>query len=467
MSIKRLLILHLLLCGLLGAFVAIAWPSEQAVAQSSSQFCPSGQTLVDGFCLSPQFGSKPGCPPGYGPVSFGPTAFNCVGFSSAGAASQSLATTVQALANQTAYSTLDAVRERREEETQLCPKGTQRINGMCTPIGSNTAMGYAPEDAYAADIKPGRMVLKSVAPTTAAGLQVHPAVWIQAYGDYETRDQSTTNGTPTSSTGTPGTPLPPGGLSLNTSLDRVTRTAGFLSGTDFTILNITGNSDALIVGGIAGYTSTHVAFKNIVQTTDLTGPSAGVMAAYVRGSFSTDATFKADFLTQDQQFTDFAGGAFQVSGSNSIRLNTYSVASNVNYKIPVNNTWYVQPTAGVIYTDTVYATGAAALGLSNTTSTRLQGGAMFGANWTWSTVSINSTLTAIAYSNVSITGGAITQSGFSGGSIPTDQGLVYGQFLFANNYDFGRGFSASTGADVRFGNGVVGVGAKGGLRYQW
>jgi hypothetical protein len=463
---RRFVIAQLVLGGLLGVFLGFASLSEPAHAQSASAFCPAGQTMINGFCLSPTFAAKPLCPEGFGPVSFGPT-FNCVGFSSSGAASQSLATTVQALANQGAFSTLDAVRQRREEETERCPDGRPRINGMCRPLGTGTAIGYAPEaayGAYAADISPGRMVLKAPA---AMGLQVHPALWIQGFGDYETRNETTATGTPTSAGGVIGTPLPPGGLSLTTSLDRVTRTAGFLSGIDFTMLNVTGNSDALIVGGIAGYTSTHVKFNNINQTTDLTGPSVGVLAAYVRGPFSTDATLKADLLTQDQQFTDFTGGAFQVTGSNSLRLNTYSVASNINYKIPLSNPWYVQPTVGLIYTDTVYGGGAAALGLANTTSTRLQGGAMFGTNWAWSGVAVSSTLTGLAYSNVNITGGATTGNGFSGGIIPTDQGKVYGQFLLATNFDFGRGFSASTGTDVRFGNGVVGVGAKGGFRFQW
>jgi len=257
-------------------------------------------------------------------------------------------------------------------------------------------------------------------------------------------------------------------LTTSTVLDRTTTTFGFLGGIDFTFLNVTGNSDVLVVGALAGYTTSHVKFKALTQTTDVSGPGAGVFAAYVRGQFSTDVTFKADFLTQDQQFVDFSGGAALITGSNSIRLNTYSIAGNGNYKIPVNDAWYFEPTVGVIYSDTEFAAGSAALGLADTTSTRVQGGARIGTTWQFANINISSTLTGIAFSTVDISGGTTNAGGAAGaGVVQTDEGKVYGQFLLANNYDLGAGWSASSGSDIRFGNGVVGIGTKLGLRYQW
>src|SRR5262245_12018748 len=149
------------------AFLALTLVPAPAAAQSSSQFCPSGpgipsMTLINGFCVSSTFATKPACPHEFGPVSFGPNTFACVGFSSAGAASQSINTTTRATTDQATLSTLASVRARLEEES--CPAGTRRVNGVCQPISGGRAIGFAAEEAYAADLRPGRMLVKT-APT--------------------------------------------------------------------------------------------------------------------------------------------------------------------------------------------------------------------------------------------------------------------------------------------------------------
>jgi hypothetical protein len=402
-----------------------------------------------------------------GPVTFGTNSFACAGNSGAAAASQALSIATRAVADQSLSRTLDAVRSRREAAAVTCPPGTINIDGVCRPAGAGRALGYAEENGYYAyAATPGRMLVKAPA-AMMGGVEVHPAIWLQGFWDQENRDQSTATTTPTSPTGAIGTPIiPPGGLTTSTNLDQVTRTEGFLGGVDFTLSNFSG-SDVFLVGMLAGYSTSHINYKNVTSVTDLAGPSAGVFATYIHDAFSTDVTLKADFKNQDQQFSEFIGTPAAVSGTNSVRLNIYSIAGNVSYKVPVNDAWYFEPTAGTIYSDVVYGSGAAALGLADTTSTRLQAGARVGVNWKWSNVSVNSTLTGLGYSNVSITGGTNNAAAFASAAIPNDQGLLYGQFLFASNFDFGTGFSASLGTDVRFGNGVVGVGARGGFRYRW
>ena len=430
--------------GILGLVLA-AGSGSPAVAQSA--FCPAGFSLVNGFCISPAFAAKPLCPLGMGPVSFGPT-FACVGMSSAGAGAQSLATTTRALADQSMSSTVEAVRKRREDE--LRRGSVQR------------AIGYAPEEAYAADTA-GRLVLK--APPSVAQPAVSPAFWIEGLYDKERRDQVTSTVIPTSATGVPGVLLPPGGLSTNVNLDRTTRTYGFLSGLDFTFRNVAG-ADLVTIGALGGYTSAKADFHSIIQTTEWTGPAAGVFGVYVRGPFSADATFKVDWLTQDQRFVDFPGDVFETRGSSSIDLKIYSVAANANYRIPLSPYLYLEPTIGVVYADVNYDSGATAFGFADSTATRLHGGARLGFETLWWNIRVNTTITALAYNYVQITG-TIPTGGLGPGAVPSDEGKTFGHVILVSNYDLGRGLSAYGASDVRFGHGLLGLGTRGGLRYTW
>jgi len=447
--------------------VELLGSSGPASAQSST-FCPSSFTLINGFCVSQSFTTKPVCPVGMGPVSFAGGGFACVGNSSAAAASQSLSTTQTAIANQSMLQTEDIVRSRQQTAMLNCPAGMVNINGICRPAGTGRAMGYSEDDdgimAYAA--APGQMLLKAPK-ATVAGLEVHPAAWVQGFYDYENRDQTTGTANVVSATGAPGTLLPPGGLTTSTSLGQTTQTGGFLTGLDFTFKNFSG-SDVLLVGLLGGYASSHVTFSHVSNTSNLFGPSVGAFAIYAHNAFSTDVVFKTDFKTLDQEFADFtSGGAFAVSGTASTRLNIYSVAGNVNYKIPLNDMWYVEPTAGAIYTAANYDSSAAALGLADSTSTRLQGGSRFGVDWNWDKTVVNTTLTGLVYSNVSVTGGTVTSAAFASPVIPNDQGLVFGQILLVSIFDFHNGFSVQLGTDVRFAENVFGIGANARFRYQW
>ena len=415
-------------------------------AAAQSAYCPPGFPLVNGFCQSPAFAAKPVCPLGMGPVSFGPT-FHCAGLSSAGAASQSLATTTRALADQSMSTAVDAVQARREQERRRSTTGR--------------AIGYAPEEAYAADLG-GRLVVK--APPSVSQPAVSPAFWIQGFFDHEKRDQNVGE-LPTSAAGVPGVLLPPGGLATSVNLDRTTKTYGFLSGLDFTFANFAGG-DLLTIGLLGGYSSARADFKSITQTTEWFGPSAGAFVAYVRGPFSADVTFKADFLKQEVSFVDFAGDIFQTSGTNSVDLTVYSVAANANYRIPLGVGLYFEPTVGMIYADFNYDSGAAVFGFADSTATRLHGGARIGVESMFGNIRTNTTLTGIAYNYVQVSGGAV--AGFIGpGVLPSDEGKTYGQFLLATAWGLGGGWTGYTAGDVRFGHGVVGLGARGGLRIQW
>ena len=455
MSAEQHLIVRIFMCGLFAWLLAICWPAGPAAAQGSP-FCLPGQVFQNGFCVNPTPNppnNPPACPDGWGPAAFGPQTA-CAGLPPSAAQSQALATTQSTLVAQAMDSTLDAVKKRREEESQ--PR-------------SRPVQNYAPEEAYAADKVFSRLVKK--APVAPAVDPVRPGVWFQLFGSREDRKEFTQPGLPQLN-GVPGVLLPPQGpnqnLSLSTDLSRVTDTGGFLGGADVTFRGVTGYSSALLVGLLAGYQSTHVRYKTSENTADIDGSSIGGYVAYVHGGFSTDVVAKVDLLRQDQAFSNFPGTVFATSGTSSVDLVNYSLAWNVNYRIPVSYSWFVEPTAGVLFTRADYDDAAAlAIGLTDSKATRLQGGIRVGSNWQLASVNMYTTLTGLAYETVAFSGGATIQNGFAGTTVPNDKGKVFGQFLLANIFDFGRGFSLQAEGDVRFRSGVLGVGARGGFRYQW
>jgi outer membrane autotransporter protein len=359
---------------------------------------------------------------------------------------------------------MESVSTRSDSES--CPAGERRINGVCRTDSSALPLNYAPGSYY--DYQPGRLFLKTP-PSASTSYGSHMGAWVQTFGDYEQRTETTGTTTPSLGgvAGTLLTPNPAGGpnqvLSLSSALGRTTGTGGVMGGFDVTMPF---DSSVLLAGLLTGYTSTHVSFTNSVDTADMFGPTVGAYAAYVRGQFSVDGIVKADLLTLNQSFSDFSGTPFAVSGSSSIRLDNYSEAVNFNYRIPMGR-WYLQPTAGTTYTQEVYGGDAAALGLADGTDWRLQAGARIGTNWMFGKLAVNSTLTGLVYDDAIITGGTINQGGFAGTIIPTDEGKLFGELLWASTADLGRGFSGVTAANVYFRTGVFGVGGQAGLRYQW
>jgi hypothetical protein len=454
--------------GLLVVLQMICWPSRPVAAQSL--FCPAGQTFENGFCVNRTMGpAVPTCPAGWGPVSFGPQ-MACVGLGNSPAQSQTLVTTIQSTVQESNSSALEIASARRADASQPCRTGYQSINGACQPISSGNGLNYAAEQTYASDMSFGRMVVKAV-PSSFAAATIQSAIWAQFSGDLEKRTETTGSAAP-SLNGVMGVLQTPQGanqiLSLSTNVGRTTNTGNFSEGMDFTFLNFLGTSDTFVIGMLSGYTSSRITYAGSTNTSDVFGPSIGVYGSYVKGAFSVDATIRTDFLTQNQTFADFTGTPFAVSGTSSVHVNNYSVAADVNYRFPLANALFFEPTAGISHTRADYDSSAAAVGLSNGDSTRLLGGGRVGANFNLGQVAVKSTLTALAYDDVSTTGGATAQGGFAlTGVIPTDAGKVTGQLLWASFFDFGRGFSATIGADVRFRGDLLGVGGRAGLRYRW
>ena len=260
------------------------------------------------------------------------------------------------------------------------------------------------------------------------------AVWGQAFGDYETRS----------------------GTFAGVGIGRNTSTGGFILGLDKTVTNLTSASDALVVGILAnGFDSNTINAGG--STARVTGPSVGAYATYVNGGFSTDLTFKVDFLSVDSE----AGGA-----STQIGLTNYTTDFNLNKKIEIGGgRWWIEPTVGVSDTSTQWNSAGLATGLTNGNDVRVRGGARFGWSGSWNNVPVEYTVGTYAYDDVSITGGTVASA--IAPLVPTDQGLVFGQVVSKASFDWGKGLSSYVEAELRGSTNIFGVAGRAGVRYQW
>jgi hypothetical protein len=171
-------------------------------------------------------------------------------------------------------------------------------------------------------------------------------------------------------------------------------------------------------------------------------------------------------------------------------LSNFSAAGNVQYRFDLTKSAFFEPTAGFSYVDTRYngnqtiavpigspCTGfsslsTCSLGLQNGYSVRVQGGARIGTEWINNGVTFIPSLTALAYSDVKITGTPtqnLVPAGLAGPPLitPDDEGKVRGQVRVAMDIQIGNGFSMSPEAEVRFGNDLFAGGLRLNLRKQW
>jgi hypothetical protein len=217
----------------------------------------------------------------------------------------------------------------------------------------------------------------------------------------------------------------------------------------------------------------------------LAGASAGAYITYFNDRFSSDLTFRADFLSLSESFNEILAFTVNVdpttqtkapgtgvlspfAGGGSTRLNNYTTNGNLNYRLPISTISWIEPTIGFQYTQSDYDASAAALGLTNGHLVKLQGGARYGVEYYWGPAKLTATLTGLAYEDVSITGGFIQNVAFgTNGLIINDQGLLRGQGILALNLAYANGVSLFAQGDVRGGKDLFGGGGKGGFRVMW
>jgi hypothetical protein len=396
-------------------------------------FCPPGFLMINGTCITP--------PGGPGPANSG--------FSVAALSSEALSDVAQSLSQQTTNRTLEAVRERREQETAACPANFESVRGECRP------RSVRPDRPARAPARPQQtaspMIVKAAPPAPGIAPGYTTAVWTEAFGDFERRDHLTG----------------PGFADIGS---RAT-TWGVQSGFDFTFRNVGTGGDALILGLLAGYTSSDIHFTNSSVVAHVNGASVGAYGVYVRGAFSTDLTFKTDLFSLDESFSEViagTGGPIVTSGAATVDMTNYIVANNFNYRIPLSGAQWIEPTVGYRYTETKYGAGSGDLGLADGHDFRVQGGARFGSELDWNGIHVTPIVTGLAYSDVSITGSTLPNTDFPNPvNFTSDQGKVRGEGIFSVNLDYHNGLSTFALADVRGGQDYFGYGGRLGLRYQW
>jgi hypothetical protein len=260
-------------------------------------------------------------------------------------------------------------------------------------------------------------------------------IWGQGFGDVEWRSGSF-NGA---------------------DIGRTTTTAGGIGGADVTVTNIFSATDAFVIGALGGFTSARV--KNADGSTAVVdGPGVGAYAIYVNGGFSTDATFKVDFFELNRT----AAGVVDLN----LGLTNFVIAHNLNYKVDMKP-WWFEPTVGWSYSSLVWDGASRALGFEDGHTIRVQGGIRAGTSFDWNGVTVEPTLTGMAYSDVEIRGGTIALAAGSPPLAPTDEGKVFGQGIAKLNFVWNRNLSSYLEGEVRGRENVLGAAGRLGLRYAF
>jgi hypothetical protein len=413
---------------LIGPLIAVGGCAGLSSPLHAQVFCPPNFTFANGTCIFN----------GPGPANSG--------FSVAGLSSEALSDVAQSLSQQTTNTTIEAIRERREQEVAACPADYESVRGVCRPRSVRTERSTPPTRAPQTA---SPMIVKALPPSPSIAPSYTPAVWTEAFGDFERRDHITSP-------------------SLNDLGSRAT-TWGVLSGFDFTFRNVGTGGDVLILGMLGEYTSSNIHFTNSSTVAHVTGPSVGAYGVYSLGAFSTDLTFKTDLFSLDESFSEVIGTNPPIvnAGTATVDMTNYIVANNFNYRIPLSPVQWIEPTAGYRFTQTKYGAGSGLLGLADGHIFRLQGGARFGAECEWNGIHVTPMVTGLVYSDVSVSGGTASTDFINPTIFPSDEGKVRGEGIFAVNLDFKNGFSSFAQADVRGGSDFFGYGGLLGLRYQW
>jgi Autotransporter beta-domain len=221
---------------------------------------------------------------------------------------------------------------------------------------------------------------------------------------------------------------------------------------DITKIGITSATDALTLV----FTGSGV-WSHSFGLDTTTGVGAGTIA-YINGGFSTD-------FTVDGTWTRTRLAAAGIAATPDVSGVSY--APNVQYKFYLPNTWYIEPTVGLTYTQTFTAN----FGVQTGDSTEVHAGARFGFESMWNTVRVQPSLTLAAFSIVgqSGTGGGVGPTGLpiAGGAGATPTGQVGGRASGKLNFLWTDKFSSFVEAHASTISNTDAYGASGGLRWTF
>jgi opacity protein-like surface antigen len=273
--------------------------------------------------------------------------------------------------------------------------------------------------------------------------------------------------------------------------------AGFEAGHDIAVLN-TGNFDWHF-GALAGYVGAKVETPSqgagvVGQSGTVDAPSAGLYAAFSKGSFSADVQTRLYNLEMNS-----LGQRFDARG--------YSLAGNMSYRFDLPGNWTLEPSVGGIFSRTsvdqfsgngindsigVPVTALSIVGVSSIassgtlqihdveswlgrasvklgTSLPLAGGQVVA--YPFLTASVFHEFEGTATASLATTGTFLTSPGpyqFQGGGTLTTSGIgTYGQFGAGSAFQLtDTGWVGFARVDYRTGENIQGVSGSVGLRYQ-
>jgi len=335
---------------------------------------------------------------------------------------------------------LDRVTQLREEKRQA----------QSTQPGVPQMLQYTGMNQYSALISKDPIAPNLVQPSPAPVSNVRPAVFARAYGDFANRFGSGS--------------VNFAGAAFARDFGYNQATGGLIAGSDVVISGLTSADDGLILGGFGGYTVASVDLNRSAGSQFYEGGTVGTYGTYLNGGFFADALFKVDLLGLDIR----APGVRQSTG-----LQNYNVLGNIGYRIPLPNSLYIEPTAGLEYVATNFNSNPAltlnTVPLRDGDTFRGRIGARLGTEFVENNIRVEPSITALVYEVFSQSG---TGTPFFGGlatvtglrDIANTRGEVQASINFFN---LATGWSGFLRADYRVGNDFVGAGGRAGIRYQW
>ena len=276
-----------------------------------------------------------------------------------------------------------------------------------------------------------------------------------------------------------------GTITCNTT----TRTdfAGYQAGVDLARLNVGGTN--LHFGATAGYVEANA--KDI--TTGVAAsrgnfqiPFAGVYAALTYGGFFVDAQVRADFY--EMSLADPSNGVF----NQNLNARGTTVSSNVGYYHPLANSWFIEPSAGIVWSrvnvDPLNISGTLVLGSGLAPPSRINIGDVesilgrasirLGTNFTTGNVALQPFVTASllhefgadVISTSSTSFGAVNLGAIPDVTSTLNSSRVgtYGQFAVGiAGQVIDTGWLGYARVDFRTGENIEGISVNGGIRYQF
>jgi hypothetical protein len=344
---------------------------------------------------------------------------------------------IAAIQQQASFSGVQMMLLQRRDQLQGTLSGHGTSSGISGYSSSDfdtdlNALGY---DRQSQKANPLASPLYDAVPPAAPAIPSW-GVWAQGLGDWE-RDAA----------------MSP------TDITHLTSTYAAQGGVDGTWQGLMSSDDALVVGIVSSWTSSHVSFDNSPATMQLVGPGVGVYSEYVRGGFSADLTTIVNLLQLNQ---DLAGLAPNVS----VGITTAGLSGNVQYKITGAGNNFLEPTVGFSFTRTIFGSGATP-DMENSSTLRLQAGARVGTTWQVNGISIDSSLKALIYGDAIAGGTSIEASAFGEAIARTDEGLIRGELDPELCFNLADGYSVTLSGSAFYGQAVVGGSAGVNLRKQW